>query len=370
VSASARLAPEPNTHPEPTLRALRDALPERCLRPNAARAFLHLGVDLAAVAGLYAVLAQLEAWWALPPVWFALGTFWWALFLVGHDCGHHAFSARRRTNVLVGHLLHTPLLVPFHAWQISHRRHHAFTGHVERDEAWFPLSDAELAALPRLTRALRLHAPILLLPFYLLRNSPARAGSHFDASGPLFRDAERARVRRSVRCCAAFAAGLLAAGALLGPGFVVKFWLGPYLFFAGWLGLVTFLNHTHPELDWYRGGAWTPVRGALTTMDRSFGLFERIHHDVGSHTAHHLFPRIPHYRLREASAALRPLLGERMRRDETPFWRAYPAVLRRCQAVPAEGDVVRARPWSGAVVTSAASYRPAPSGAGSSPATT
>jgi omega-3 fatty acid desaturase (delta-15 desaturase) len=358
--------------PEPSLRELRDALPERLLRPpSAARSFLHLGIDLAAVAGLTAILARLEAWWALPAAWFALGTFWWALFLVGHDCGHHAFSASRRLNVVVGHLLHTPLLVPFHAWQLSHRRHHAFTGHVERDEAWFPLSDAELAALPRLTRLLRLHVPILLLPLYLLRNSPARVGSHFDAAGPLFRDAERARVRRSVRCCAVFGACLVVAGVLLGPGFVVKYWLGPYVFFAAWLGLVTFLNHTHPELDWYRGDAWTPVRGALTTVDRSFGVFERIHHDVGSHTAHHLFPRIPHYRLREASAALRPLLGERLRRSEEPFWRAYPAVLRRCQAVPAEGDVVRARPWSRAAARSdATSYRAAPSGAGSSPATT
>lgn len=53
------------------------------------------------------------------------GTLFWALFVIGHDCGHGSFSRHRWLNHLVGHLSHTPILVSFHGWRISHRTHHA-----------------------------------------------------------------------------------------------------------------------------------------------------------------------------------------------------------------------------------------------------
>ncbi len=45
------------------------------------------------------------------------------------------------------------------------------------------------------------------------------------------------------------------------------------------------------------------MRGGLSTIDRDYGLFNKVHHDIGTHVVHHLFPQIPHYHLTEATEA-------------------------------------------------------------------
>jgi hypothetical protein len=36
---------------------------------------------------------------------------------------------------------------------------------------------------------------------------------------------------------------------------------------------------------------WSYLRGGLTTIDRDYGIFNKIHHDIGTHVVHHLFPQ-------------------------------------------------------------------------------
>lgn len=319
---------------------LRAAVPQRCFEPTLARSFRYLAVDLAALVAVSALLARAESIALLAPLWFLQGTLFWALFVIGHDCGHGAFSGRPRLDATVGHLLHTPLVVPFHAWRLSHRLHHGHAGDIGRDEGWFPLTEAQWRALPPTVRALRSRLLLLVFPLYLLRRTPERAGSHFDPSADLFPDRERDRVRTSVRLCAAMALALLAAAIAFGPWLVLKHWLVPYLVFCGWLDLVTYLQHTDASLPWYRGEEWSWLRGALSTVDRRYGIFETLHHDAGCHVVHHLFPTIPHYRLREAAAAVRPLLGVHYRDAQTGIGRAFLDATRECQVVPTEGGVV------------------------------
>jgi len=347
-----------------TLVELRDAIPSHCFRPSTGRSLLYLGLDLGMLAALYAASSRVGGWLWTPPLIFLQGTIFWALFVIGHDCGHGSFSRRPAWNAWVGHLLHTPLLVPYHAWRLSHRAHHRHTGDVERDEAWPPLTRAQLRAAPARVRFLRLHGFLLVFPLYLLRNGPGRRGSHFDPDGPLFRDRERAAVRRSVRACAAMSVALLAAAGAFGPEAVVRHWLAPYLVFCGWAALVTYLHHTAADVPWFRGAGWSYLRGSLSTVDRRYGPFERLHHDAGCHVVHHLFPRIPHYRLREAAEAIAPLLGRHYRRAEDPVWRALLRAARDCQVIAERGDRVFYEPLG--------AHEPAwapRGGAGSSPAT-
>ena len=37
---------------------------------------------------------------------------------------------------------------------------------------------------------------------------------------------------------------------------------------------------------------WSYLRGGLTALDRDYGIFNKIHHDIGTHVVHHLFPQV------------------------------------------------------------------------------
>ena len=58
-----------------------------------------------------------------------------------------------------------------------------------------------------------------------------------------------------------------------------------------------------------QGEEWSYLRGGLTALDRDYGIFNKIHHDIGTHVIHHLFPQIPHYHLEDATDACKPVMG-------------------------------------------------------------
>ena len=41
-------------------------------------------------------------------------------------------------------------------------------------------------------------------------------------------------------------------------------------------------------MPWYRGAEWSYLRGGLTTLDRDFGVFNKLHHNIETHVVHHL----------------------------------------------------------------------------------
>lgn len=47
-------------------------------------------------------------------------------------------------------------------------------------------------------------------------------------------------------------------------------------------------------MPWYRGEQWSYLRGGLTCLDRDYGIFNKIHHDIGTHVVHHLVSREGH----------------------------------------------------------------------------
>jgi hypothetical protein len=65
------------------------------------------------------------------------------------------------------------------------------------------------------------------------------------------------------------------------------------------MGVKTYLQDLMSVLA-FECQEWNYMRGGLSTIDRDYGWFNNIHHDIGTHVVHHLFPQIPHYHLIEA----------------------------------------------------------------------
>nr|DAD28036.1 TPA_asm: hypothetical protein HUJ06_029504 [Nelumbo nucifera] len=131
---------DPGALPPFRLADVRAAIPKHCWVKDPWRSMSFVVRDVAVVFGLAAAAAYLNNWVVWPLYWAAQGTMFWALFVLGHDCGHGSFSNNPKLNSVVGHLLHSSILVPYHGWRISHRTHHQNHGHVENDESWHPVS--------------------------------------------------------------------------------------------------------------------------------------------------------------------------------------------------------------------------------------
>lgn len=104
---------------------------------------------------------------------------------------------------------------------------------------------------------------------------------------------------------------------------LVKVYVMPYLVVNHWLVIITMLQHTHPDLPHYSSSEWDWMRGALSTVDRSYGFLDVVfHHITDTHVLHHLFPTIPHYHAQEATEAIKPILGDYYKSDSRRVYQA------------------------------------------------
>lgn len=129
---------------------------------------------------------------------------------------------------------------------------------------------------------------------------------------------------------------------IFGVATVVKFYVLPYMVTNLYLVLITYLQHTDVFLPHLRGKEWNWFRGALCTVDRSFGSWidHVIHHIADTHVCHHLFSKMPFYHAQEATEHIRAFLGSYYMSDPTPIvnalWRSYNC----CRYIEDVGDVV------------------------------
>lgn len=144
--------------------------------------------------------------------------------------------------------------------------------------------------------------------------------------------------------------GLGAAVAKYGGMNVLFYYFLPYMFTNMWLVLYTYLQHSDPLVMHYKGDEWNFLRGALCSVDRDYGIYNVIHHHIGSkHVAHHLFSQMPFYHTVEATEALKKVLGPFYNYDDTPITKALMRSWSECKFVdPADGDVMYFKSLHGA----------------------
>ncbi|KAK4419496.1 Delta(12)-acyl-lipid-desaturase [Sesamum alatum] len=338
----------PHAKPPFTLGDIKKAIPPHCFERSVSRSFSYVVYDLVIVSILYYIATSyihlLESpfcYLAWPVYWAVQGCVCTGIWVIAHECGHHAFSDYQWLDDTVGLILHSALLVPYFSWKFSHRRHHSNTGSLERDEVFVPKPKSKVSWYSKylnnpLGRVVTLVVTLTLgWPLYLLFNVSGRPydrfACHFDPYGPIYNDRERLQIFISDAGIIAAVSVLYRAAMAKGLAWLVCVYGVPLLIVNSFLVLITFLQHTHPSLPHYDSSEWDWLRGALATVDRDYGVLNKVFHNItDTHVAHHLFSTMPHYNAMEATKAIKPILGQYYQFDGTPFFKAMWREAKEC----------------------------------------
>ncbi|KAJ8508242.1 hypothetical protein ONZ45_g9472 [Pleurotus djamor] len=148
-----------------SLEDVRRAIPPHCFERDLRKGLSYLARDLvmASAAGFLVFQSErISNYFATSPTgpsqntaaavyWLCWATYWWfqsliflGIFVIGHECGHGAFSKYQTVNDVIGYIVHSCLWIPYFSWKITHHGHHMGHGSMERDEVFVPSTRSEL----------------------------------------------------------------------------------------------------------------------------------------------------------------------------------------------------------------------------------
>lgn len=266
---------------------------------------LRSSMELAATFGLFLALWAL-AWWSLSiSAWLTLaislcnGALLLRLFAIQHDCGHSAFFKNRTLSDWIGRAIGVLTLTPYDVWRRSHSIHHSSSGNLGRRGMGdvYTLTVAEYQSAGFLRR----------LQYRLYRNPVVLFGL---GPGYLFLLQNRlplglmANARYWISAMGTNVAILVALLLILYFGGVMPILLIflPSTLLAATAGVWLFYvqhqfesAHWEPEEDWDLHEA--ALHGSSYYVLPAF--LQLLSANIGIHHVHHLYSRIPFYRLPE-----------------------------------------------------------------------
>jgi fatty acid desaturase len=278
--------------------------------------------------GLF-VLAQGVGLWllALPLVVVLIASQQHALFVLAHESAHYRLFSSRRLNDAVGRAIGSVAGISMCTYRVIHRLHHnrlyaaedpdiALMGGYPRGRAY--LLKKLATDLSGIT-AWKTYAYFFGAP--AANASTAKAQRPLDDTAPSLRADARADRRGVLLAQALLPLAVLVA---FGPRGLVAYallWLLPALtVLQAILRLRAIAEHGAPAaLD-------SPLKAARTNLPGPLARFFLFPHHVNFHTAHHLWPAVPHYHLPALHARLseRGLLeGAEVRRFGETWQRVY-----------------------------------------------
>ncbi|CAI5757101.1 unnamed protein product [Candida verbasci] len=287
---------------------------------------------------------------------YLIGLFGFGLWILAHECGHGAFSDYQNVNDVIGWVLHSYLMVPYFSWKFSHSKHHKATGHLTKDMVFIPYTKEEYKKLNKVEKIADImeESPIYSLSIlifqqlgglqtYLAMNATGQVypgvswfkRSHYYPTSPVFEKNQYWFILLSDVGIIATLTAVYQWYYHFGLFNMMINWFVPWLWVNHWLVFVTFLQHTDPTMPHYSSKEWTFARGAAATIDRNFGFIgQHIFHDIiETHVLHHYVSRIPFYNAREATDAIKKVMGEHYRYDGENMWKSLWKVMRSCQFV-------------------------------------
>jgi omega-3 fatty acid desaturase (delta-15 desaturase) len=236
----------------------------------------------------------------------------------GHDCGHGSFSNNNSLNNVFGYLTHTPLLVPYYTWKLSHNRHHRGHNHINNDYShkWYPYNKKNK---PLNIKFLQYSGLIPFFGWALYLMGFLDGGHWIPFGGKLWKNKFRMyNLINSIFSSIMVLSFLLIVIYLCNYNFIkfMTYYGCSWIMFSFWLVTTTYLQHHDDKLEntiVYGDKSWSHVIGALQTVDRSYGTIidHLTHHITDGHLVHHLFfTKISHYNLKEATKYLYKYLDE------------------------------------------------------------
>ncbi len=247
------------------------------------------------------------AWWALSvSYWLTLAfsilsaAFLVRLFLIQHDCGHGALFRKKAVNDWVGRVLGVFTLTPYDVWRRGHAIHHASSGNLDergvgdihtktvREYQALPLRDRFIYRLYRHPIALFVVFPTYV---FLFQN---RLPVGFMGDGWKYWVSAMA-----TNAATAVLAGVLIYFIGLTPFLLIYL---PVSLMAAAIGIWLFyVQHQFEETYWDRAEDWKRHDAALYGSSHYClpGVLPWLTANIGVHHVHHLYCRIPFYRLQQ-----------------------------------------------------------------------
>ena len=321
--------------------ALKEALKKIDLskfRPSFRESFFYLFVDLLLLTlVLTAIYSATQSGYYILSFLLSLlaGNLFFALWVLGHDCGHGSFSSSKAVNNVTGFCLHHFMITPYWAWKKSHHKHHKFTGDLERDESFVPITkgnaESVLGATKHNKKSFFMVRFFNLITFFTGFNfhvythyNPFTKCSHFLPNTAFLNKDDNKWIYLGTVFAITFLSALVYLTVKTPVMMLFIYWL-PLMVCFHILSFVTLMQHHHKtDSKWYYSQDWTRLEGALNTFDYRYGAFNlivsKLHHNIANfHVIHHIYASIPHYRL---EAATKELLAQ-LDADYTPKQFSY-----------------------------------------------
>lgn len=269
--------------------------------PSHFRSILEIAVTALPFFALWTV-----AWWALSlsyllTLLIALlnGAFVVRLFAIQHDCGHSAFFRNRHASDWVGRVLGVITLTPYAVWRRSHAIHHSGSGNLDRRG----MGDVHTMTVAEYRDA----TPFRRMQYRLYRHPVVLFGL-----GPSFIFLLTNRLPFGMMKSLKY---WLSA---MGTNVTLLLVLGVVVYFGGWMPLLLiflptsiagatiglwlfFVQHQFDGAHWDQDEDWDLHDAALHGSSHYVlpKVLQWLTANIGIHHVHHLYNRIPFYRLTE-----------------------------------------------------------------------
>lgn len=298
--------------------------------PMSARSLFELAATLVPFVALW-VLAwaalSVSAWPALS-VALLNGAFLVRIFVIQHDCGHGSFLTNRKAQDWIGRTLGVLTLTPYAVWKRTHSIHHAHHGDLDQrgigDVLTLTIDEYRArSAVGRLMYRLYRHPVVLFLlgPSYLFILQNRLPMGLMNAGWRYWTSAMGTNAMIGIALgLMIWFGGLMPVLLIFLPTSVVAATIGVWLFYV---------QHQFEETHWSRGEQWQLHHAALEGSSHYVlpQPLQWLSGNIGIHHVHHLYSRIPFYRLpevlrdhRELAEAQRLTIGESLATVRLHLW--------------------------------------------------